>query len=406
MSLLRKLEKRDYTGGYMTNPFGPPNYQIPTNGQLAYLEGGGVPMSAEIAMRHWAVWACVRIIADVISTLPVDALTGNSLLIEPLPTRLVTPSAYATKLEWLWQVMASLLTRGNAYGLISATDRLGYPTQVDLISPTTVRIDKDKAGHKVFKIANQTLSTEQVWHLPGPQLPGELEGLSPIKYAARTISVGLDAEQFGLDYFRNGIHPTATLETDQQVNADQAKEIKERVKQSMGRREMAVLGAGMKLNPWQITAEESQFLETQRHNTIAVAQIFGVPPEMLGASSRGASITYANREQRAQDFLNTAINPWLARLEESLSAWFPRGTYVKFNTNALLRSDTLQRYEAHQIAIRNNFELPSEARALENLPPLPGIDDKPLPSPSGSGGTSGGGGNSQGSGGNNDGQSG
>ena len=39
------------------------------------------------------------------------------------------------------------------------------------------------------------------------------------------------------------------------------------------------------------------------------------------------------------DFLNNAVNPWLTRFEKALSAWFPRSTYVKFNTNALLRSD-------------------------------------------------------------------
>jgi HK97 family phage portal protein len=356
-------------------------------------------MSVETAMRHWAVWACVRVIADTISALPVDAFARTGDFIEPLPQRLITPSAYATKLEWLWQIMASLLTQGNAYGLISAEDRLGYPTQVDLISPQAVRVEKQD-GRKVFLVGGKTLTTEQMWHLPGPQLPGELEGMSPLRYAARTIGLGLQAEQFGTDFFQNGIHPTATLETDQQVNSDQAVEIKDRVRKSMASREMVVLGAGMKLNPWQLKAEDAQFLETQRYNATAVAQIFGVPAEMIGAADSGSTVTYANREQRAQDFLNNAINPWLARLEDSLTAWFPRGTYVKFNTGALLRSDLLNRYKAHEIGIRNNFLLPSEARGLENLPKINGIDDKPLPATA----PGNGGGSSQGSG--NNGQSG
>lgn len=388
MSILKKgFEKRDYNGGFLTNPFGAPNWIIPTNGQAGMIDGN-MPVSSSAAMRHWTVFSCVRIISDLISALPIDAFTGNERPVEPLPTVLVTPSAYATKISWVWQVMSSLLLNGNAYGVIASTDRLGYPTQIDLISPTAVRIERDKnTGKKIFRVAGEILTSDEIWHLPGPQLPGELEGMSPIRYASRTISIGLDAEQFGSDFFRNGINPTATLETDQQVNSEQAAEIKKRVKDAVSQRDMAVLGAGMKLNPWQLTAEDSQFLETLRHNAIAVAQIFGVPPEMLGAASRGASITYANREQRAQDFLNTAINPWLARLEEALSALFPRGTYVKFNTDALLRSDTLTRYQAYQLGIQNNILLPSEVRALEDLPPVPGIDDKPLLSPaSGSGG--------------------
>lgn len=394
MSLFKKLERRDYGGGVLTNPFGPPNYVIPTNGQLAYVDGAnGIAMPTSRAMQHWTVFACIRLIADVISSLPVDVFVGdNSTSVSPVPTKILKPSAYANTIDWLWQVVASLLSRGNAYGLYGSFDRLGYPTQIDLISPEKVSIIKsdepDSEGQKLFKIGNKTLTTDQVWHLPGPQLPGELEGLSPIRYASRLISLGLDAETFGSDFFRNGIHPTATLETDQPVNTDQAKGIKARVKEAVANRDFAVLGAGMKLNPWQLKADESQFLETMQHNSIAVAQIFGVPAEMLGVSFRGTAITYANREQRAQDFLNSAINPWLARLESSLSAWFPRGTYVKFNTGALLRSDLTSRYDAYNIGIHSGFLMPSEARELENLPVIPGIDDKPLPSsaPQGSGG--------------------
>jgi HK97 family phage portal protein len=389
MSLLKKIERRDYSGGTFSNPLGLPPGAIPTNAQSAYIDGtagAGYPMSTNTAMRHATVFACVRIISDLIASLPVDLYKGDETPVEPLPTKLIQPSVYATKTEWVWQVMASLLLRGNAYGMIAATDRLEYPTAVDIIAPDHVCVEKDKTtGKKIFKIGPQTLTTDQVWHLPGPQLPGELEGMSPIRYASRTIGIGLDAEQFGSDFFRNGINPTATLETDQQVNSEQAAEIKARVKNSMASHDMIVLGAGMKLNPWQLSAEDSQFVDTMSANGITVAQIFGVPPEMLGIAHHGGSVTYANREQRAQDFLNTAINPWLGRLEEALSAWFPRGTYVKFNTGALLRSDLITRYESYQIGIRNNLLLPSEARALEDLPELPGLDDKPLPAPSTSG---------------------
>jgi HK97 family phage prohead protease len=47
----------------------------------------------------------------------------------------------------------------------------------------------------------------------------------------------------------------------------------------------------------------------------------------------------------------------------------------------LLRSDLLTRYQAYQIAIQNNFELPSEARALEDLPPIPGSMTSRCPRP-------------------------
>lgn len=388
MSLVKRgLEKRTYISGVFSNPYAyglPPGY-IPTPAMSGWLSGG-LPIGTDDAMKHGTVYACVRIIADVISQLPVEVFQGGqgpnqpSTPVYPLPKKIEMPSVYTPRLNWLWQVMASLLLRGNAYGLISERDRLGYPASVDIISPEQVRVQRnERTGRKEFHIGEKVYSDDDIWHLPGPQMPGDLEGLSPIRYASRTINLGLDTEQFGADYFHEGIHPSATLETDQLVNSDQAKEIKERVKSAQMNRDMVVLGAGMKMNAWTIDPDESQFLESLRHNSIMVAQIFGVPPEMLGTSNRGASITYANREQRAQDFLNHAVNPWLARLEGALSAWFPRSTYVRFDTTELLRSDMQTRFIAYQTAIRNNFMLPSEVRAAEDMPPIEGIDDKALP---------------------------
>lgn len=394
MSLFRRLErteKRDYSGGIFTNPLGLEPGQIPTNGQLAYLDGnGGYPISTNQAMRYWPVYACVRTIADTVSGLPIDAFTGDTKPVTPQPQRLINPSANATIVQWMWQATASLLLRGNVYGLISSTDRLEYPTQVDILNPDSIRVAKDPSGKKVFYVSGgskEPLSSEQIWHLPGPQLPGCLEGLSPISYAAHTIGLGVAAENFGSDFFQSGINPTAVLSSDQQINSTQAADMKKRIKQAVSNRDMAVLGAGLKLTPWQITAADAEFLATTNANAIAISQIFGVPPERIGVSQHGNTLTYANREQKAQDYLDSAVNPWLVRFEEALSAWFPRGTYIKFNTGALLRSDLLTRMQADQIAIRNNILLPSEARAFENYPPIPGIDDKQLPS-SGTGASS------------------
>lgn len=392
MSLFRRLERggeaRDYSGGFFSNPLGLAPGAIPTNGQAAYIDGnGGYPVSMNSAMRYWPVFACVRNICDTLSGLPIDVLKDH-VEIEPYPNKLRVPSAYATIIQWLWQAEASLLLRGNAYGLIAALDRYEYPAQVDILNPDCVEVSRDKAGNKIFRIdSGKPLSAEQVWHLPGPQMPGCDVGLSPISYAAQTIGLGKSAEQFGADFYQSGINPTAVLSTDQQVNGPQAKEIKTRIKQAVQGRDIAVLGAGMKLTPWQLSAADAKFIDTTSANAIAISQIFGVPPERIGVSQHGNTLTYANREQKAQDYLDSAVNPWLVRFEEALSAWFPRGTYVKFNTGALLRSDLLTRMQADQIAIRNNILLPSEARAFENYPPIPGIDDKPLPS-SGTGASS------------------
>lgn len=371
MSLLRRLEQRAYLGGAFIDAWTNPD-RIPLNSEAA-LGAGTLPLTSTSALRHWAVWACVRRIADTISTLPVDLFAPDTTPL-PLPTKLRQPSPYADSIQWRWQVIASLLLHGNAYAFIASEDRLGFPSQLDLIAPEQVHPEKDDRGAKQFRIQGQLLGADAIWHLPGPQYPGDLEGMSPIGYFARTIGLGLDAEKFGVDFFQGGAHPTAVAETDQEVNEPTAKLIKDRIYRAVRNREIAVLGKGLKLSPWQINPEESQFLETQKANALAVAEIFGVPPEEIGIATTGESVTYANREQRAQAFLDRALNPWLTRLEVALSALFPRGTYVKLNTGALLRSDLKTRAEAGKLLIESGQATPNERRALEDQLPYEGGD--------------------------------
>jgi phage portal protein BeeE len=105
-----------------------------------------------------------------------------------------------------------------------------------------------------------------------------------------------------------------------------------------------------------------------------------VQPELIGGES-GGSLTYANVEQRALDFLTFGLRPWLVRLEVGLSALLSSTTTVKFNAAALVRTDLLTRYQAHESAIRAGWKLRSEVRDLEDLPPIAGIDDTEPPSP-------------------------
>ncbi len=377
MGLFRP-ERRDYHSHSFLDPSA-----IPSNGDSSPLSP--ILASGQGAMRHWAVWACARVVSDAVSTLPVDLLQGSGAAatpVDPLPTILQRPSTYVDRVDWLSQVMVGLLTTGNIYGLITSRDRNEYPTQINLVAPGTItaEIDTD-TGRKVYKGRNgKRLSDEQVWHRTGLVWPGDVVGLDPVTYFVRTITLGMEAERYGADYFQQGAHPTAVLSTDHEITEPQAKAIKDRINKAVANRNIAVLGAGLKLEPWQGTPSTAQLDETIRTNAAMVCAIYGVPPEKIGVSLGGSSVTYANREQKAQDFLNDAVNPWLVRLESSMTDWFPRGKFVKFNTGGFLKSDLKTRFDSYAIATGGQpWMKPSEARAFENWQPIPGIDDVPTP---------------------------
>jgi HK97 family phage portal protein len=323
-----------------------------------------VPVNPTTALQHSAVWACVNLIAGSISTLPLAAYRdGDPNPLPGLPPILRAPSAGWTLPDFTYAALQSLLLRGNAYGLV--VDRAGaglLPAQVELLAPDRVTVEAN--SRIIWRIDGQEADPASIWHVKAFTAPGQVLGLSPITHARQAIGLGLGAEKFAAQLFGNSAIPAGVLTTDERITHADALDLKERWKAYHGgRRDIA---------------EESQFLETTQANIRTIARYFGVQPELIGADS-GGSLTYANVEQRALDFLTFGLRPWLVRLEIALSALLSSTTTVKFNAAALVRTDLLTRYQAHESAIRAGWKLRSEVRDLEDLPPIPGIDDQAPP---------------------------
>lgn len=331
----------------------------------------GVTVNADQALRLSAVWACVRLLADTVSTLPVDVYRRGSRDPLPTPPLLQEPAAGTPRHEWLEAVMRCLLLRGNAYGLVTA--RSGstlLPAQVELVNPDLVTCRLTQDGSVEYRIAGQPYDRDQIWHVRAHVTPGSPTGLSVVDYARQSIGVGLAAEKFGAQFFGDHATPSGFLSTTKTMSREQTDYLIRRWKSlHQGARRVALLTGDLKFTPVSIRPDESQFIETSGFNVRQVCRLFGVPPEMVGAES-GGSLTYANVEQRNLDLLRYCVGPWLVRLETALSALLPRQQFVKFNPDALLRSDTKTRYEAHEIALRAGFLTIDEVRALEDLPPL------------------------------------
>jgi HK97 family phage portal protein len=340
----------------------------------------GVAVTTATAMQHSAVWACVNLIAGAISTLPLAAYRDGER--EPLPTLppiLRQPSAGWSLPDFLFAVLQSLLVEGNAYGLIVGRAGAGLlPSQVELLAAHRVTVTIPN-GTVEYRVDGREIDPADLWHVRAFTTPGNVLGLSPIGHARQAVGLGLGAEQYAAKLFGESAIPSGVLTTDQHIRPDLARVLKEQWKVShQGRRDIAVLGSGARFQAVTIPPEEAQFLETTRANVATIARYFGVQPELIGGES-GGSLTYANVEQRALDFLQFCLRPWIVRTELALSALLSSTTAVKFNAAGLVRTDLLTRYQAHESAIRAGWKLRSEVRELEDLPPVAGIDDQEGP---------------------------
>ena len=340
---------------------------------------GSVPPSVttESAMRLSAVWACVRLLAGLGSTLPLDQQRNRAGITVDVPRSPLfdRPQPGTTLSTWLYQVWSSMLTAGNAYGLVTEIGPNGWPTTVELLDPSVVQWRADEQRGWVVTVDRQEMQRwpeGPLWHVPIFTMPGAPFGLSPIQNAKQTIVGGLSAERFGTDFFTGGGTPNAILYSDSELTQEQAQGIKSAfVGSTAGNREPAVMGAGLRYERISVSPDEAQFLDSQRFTVEQIARIYGVFPEMIGGATSGSSVTYANREQRAADFLTFGLMPYLIALEDGLSGLVPGPNRVKFNVDGVLRSDLKTRYEAHAIGIDSGFLTVDEVRQLEDRPPLP-----------------------------------
>jgi HK97 family phage portal protein len=322
------------------------------NGSGSYAD---ITVTPDTALRLSAVWACIRLLSDTVSTLPLDTFRGDEEI--PVPPLLVSPAAGWSLPEWLYMAMVSLLLRGNAYGLITARSgpRL-TPAQVELVNPDLLTVNVEANGSVTYRYKGRAIDPGDLWHVKAFCYPGSPVGLSPISYAQETVGLGLATQRYGREFFKSGATPSGILS----VNAPMSEELVERTKQKVmavthGKREPLIVTSNGDGEPvtWtslSVNPEESQFIESRKLGVAEIARTFGVPPEMIGGEA-GNSLTYATVEGRALDFVRYSLTPWIVRLEKAIGDLLPRGQTVKFNVNGLLRGTTLERYQAHEIAL-------------------------------------------------------
>ena len=332
----------------------------------------GEPVTVETALRLSTVWGCVRLLADSVSTLPLHVYRGTDRDPIPPPPLLARPSADFDELaDWLWAVMASLLLRGNAWGVI--TGRSGstlLPAQVDLVHPDRVAVTTEQ-GRRVIRIAGTEYPRAELFHVKAFTWPGELLGLSPIAYAREAIGLGLGAEKYGAKFFGDSAIPSGVLTSDERITSENAADLKERWKaRHGGHRDIAVLGSGAKFQAITIAPDEAQFIQTQKFSVATICRFYGVPPEMMAGETAGHE-AYTSPEMRGTDFLTFSLRPWLARVERAVSGLLPSTQTAKFNAGGFVRATLRDRYEAHRVAIEAGFLTVNEVRELEDRPPLP-----------------------------------
>jgi phage portal protein BeeE len=187
---------------------------------------GSAVVTSETALRHSVVWACLRLRADLISTMPVDVYrrVGSQQVSVPTPRMLRKPSGERVDItEWLYSTQVDLDQYGNTLRPHHRTRRR-RPAGTHRPVPRGRRHREGPKGGKLTSTGSAARpSRPDIWHEKQHTRAGLHVGLSPIASAAYSIGMYLSAQQFALDWFANGTIPSGHLKnTAKTLNKDEA----------------------------------------------------------------------------------------------------------------------------------------------------------------------------------------
>lgn len=343
----------------------------------------GVAVTQESALRHSAVWACLRLRADLVSTMPIDEYRkvrfgGVDIQVNTatMPV-LINPGGERVGIqEWLYSTQVDLDRAGNCFGVVTERNALGLPARIDIVSLADVIVRARGAEIYEYEIAGQKYNAENgrlrdVWHERQFTVSGSPLGLSPVAHAAWTIEEALSAQRFALDWFGGKAVPMAALKNvAKTLTPREARVAKDAFNAAVANGELFVHGRDWEYSPIQAVAQQSEFLATRGFTLGDIARFFGCPGDMIDAAVSTGSITYASMTQRNLQFLIMHLGPAIARRETALSTLTPRPHYVKLNRSALLAMDPATRATTIKTRIDSRTLTVDEARAIDDLPPL------------------------------------
>ena len=340
----------------------------------------GKSVTASTAIQMSTVYACVRVIAETIASLPIHVYehtdSGNRKATEHPLYRLIhdEPNSEMTSFVLREVMLAHLLLWGNSYCQIIRTGRNKITGLYPLL-PDKMTVDRDKNGILTYTYMTNTgqtvvLSPEDVLHIPGLGFDGVM-GYSPIALEKSAIGLGIAAEEYGSKFFSNGARPSGILTHPNTVKDPAALRASWNAAygSSTNASRVAVLEEGMTFVPLSLPNNEAQFLETRKFQVSEICRIFRVPPHMIGDLDRA---TFSNIEHQSIDFAVHTIRPWLVRIEQAVNrALFSEKEkgrfYVQFNLDGLMRGDYKSRMEGYAIARQNGWMSANDIRELENM---------------------------------------
>jgi HK97 family phage portal protein len=382
-------------GAVPAGRFGPLVSAADWNGRFKPLDD--VHVDEVTAANLSGVWACVTLLADTMSLLPVGVFQRQGPSRKALPdhpvNKLLAGSVndYQGRRAFMKCIERARQLKGNGLAQVER-DASGAPVGLWPLCGATLKRENGKLFYEVMTGGERSqLAAGDVIHIKGSMTDESgMVGISPITAARNALDLTIAAERFGRDFFKNDMKAGGFFTMSGRVTDTVKRNFADSVdKQKQGERgreghRIVVLEENTKFVPTTIAPEEAQFLSTREFQLEELARFWRIPLVLLQSMTKSTSWG-TGVEQLMIGFASYTLAPLAASLEEELSLKLlsdeerSSGVFVRVSVDGIARGDATSRAGFYASGIQNGWLLPNEARAREDLNPIEGGDAPPPP---------------------------
>ena len=347
---------------------------------LRALVTGEYVLTREQALQVPAVAACVRLISDTISTVPIRLYRFNDetrqldeVTDDPRLRMLnVDTGDTLSAVQFKKALVRDYLLDKGGYAYIEK--RGNMVKALRYIEPGYISFNSSE--DPIYKDYDILVNGEQFRPYQFIKVLRNTQngrrGVSVVEESAQPIGVAYLITKFQQRLVKTGGNKKGFLKSQNRIDEKSINALKAAWERmfSENSENVVILNNGMEFQQSSESSTEMQINETVNTLTREICEIFGVSENLL---SRGASGS-ATKEDRTV-FIQYCIQPILAEFINALNRDLlleSEKDNMRFeaDTSEFTKADPLERYQAYEIASKNGFMQIDEIRYKENMKPL------------------------------------
>lgn len=355
--------------------------------QMQRLGGiAGVEVTPLRVLGVATVFACVRVIAESVASLPcqVRVKKGGKTTValgHPAHDLLsLAPNAEMTARDMFVAAVANQALRGNGY-LELVRNRYGDIVEIWPTPAGQVQIGRNATRQLYYRINGKDIAAGDIVHARGLTFDGIVGADLPTTLRP-VFELAIALQQHGVAYFANGGTPGVIFE----FPTDPTPETKDEIRKNWNEKHVGpqnahkavVVGGGVKVTMPKVSQADAEFNDSRKAQDLQICQAFGVPPHKIGLGEGPAKGAEQASIEFTQSTLMPVITAWTQALNSRIltAAERAEGYRITFDLSGLMKGDMAARAAYFNTLISCGAILVDEAREMEGLDELPGGQGK------------------------------